>query len=953
MNHQNRKFGPPGLTLACALALASSAWAANVITTDKINGYEGVLQGPTAFVPSTRPGAVAGDYALDLTTAGGGVLVANAGFLNAVTANDKLAISFWVKKYDMADSSAFWIHATSQDRAFQAHTPWSNDNIYFDTSGCCDGATQRISAPMTSLVGYPGAAWWDDWHHFVFFKNGADKQIWIDGQLFLQGSSTAPLPTDISYLFIGGTAVNGGLMHGQMDDFAMFANALSPDDIVKLSTGTAPDALGGANQLVAYWDFDVPLVSTPTGFTVNVKDVGTSPMAPNTVELSLDGTAVTPTSVTKSGSVTVIPYVLPNPPFLPGSTHTATVNIKDTSGASFTYDYSFAVAMFGLLSSDMALPPASVNKSLKGFKFRTYQVDGVNAGNGVQAAEDTLAGEFGPNVAYLEDLGGVDARGYFSFTEVINLDILDPDNQATPGRFTLPDYPEYPFPGIPGNSGNYTNFSCELYTALEFTQAGLYTMVVNSDDCFATTSGPNPLDTLGAAQLGRFDAPGGRGSADTSFQLFVQTPGLYGFRTIYQQGTGGGNLEWFMVNDNGVRVLINDITNAIPAYQWLPTITAAYVKSFTPADEEPAALPSLVQAVVVDGSASAGLFGLRIDDVPVQLTITKVGKENTLTYVPDPLFTAGSSHTARLTFTDGPNIVTHEWSFTVAPYTKDVLNDYVGLLRGTTKYAPASDRPFATSNNQAIDPTGGGVFVADASFLNLATANDIMTFAFWCKKYDMAANSAFWAISPSSSSTSRGFQAHVPWSDNTVYFDTAGCCDGTTQRINASLTTFPAYTDATWWDDWHHWVFFKNGADKQVWIDGQLFLQGSSTAPLPTDMTSLWIGNAADGNILHGQLDDFAVFATALSPTDIQALANGTAPDALPQGTSILAYWPFDDAPVSVEPTISLDATGNIIYTGTLQHADSVTGSWTDVEGATSPYTMPKTGAMKYYRSWQ
>ena len=157
---------------------------------------------------------------------------------------------------------------------------------------------------------------------------------------------------------------------------------------------------------------------------------------------------------------------------------------------------------------------------------------------------------------------------------------------------------------------------------------------------------------------------------------------------------------------------------------------------------------------------------------------------------------------------------------------------------------------------------------------------------------------------------SRGFQAHVPWSDNTVYFDTAGCCDGVTQRISASLTTFPGYTGATWWDDWHHWVFFKNGSDKQVWIDGQLFLQGSSTAPLPTDMTSLWLGNSADGTIMHGQLDDFAVYATVLSPTDIQALAAGTAPNALTSNPTILAYWPFDDAPVGGEPTISLDAEG-------------------------------------------
>jgi hypothetical protein len=80
MNNTNPKIGPAGLTLALALAVASSGWAADVITTDKINGYEGVLQGATSFVASGRPGAVAGDYALDLTVSGGGVLVADASF---------------------------------------------------------------------------------------------------------------------------------------------------------------------------------------------------------------------------------------------------------------------------------------------------------------------------------------------------------------------------------------------------------------------------------------------------------------------------------------------------------------------------------------------------------------------------------------------------------------------------------------------------------------------------------------------------------------------------------------------------------------------------------------------------------------------------------------------------------------------------------------------------------
>ncbi len=60
--------------------------------------------------------------------------------------------------------------------------------------------------------------------------------------------------------------------------------------------------------------------------------------------------------------------------------------------------------------------------------------------------------------------------------------------------------------------------------------------------------------------------------------------------------------------------------------------------------------------------------------------------------------------------------------------------------------------------------------------------------------------------------------------------------------------------------------------------------------------------------------------------------------------------------PVATAPTVSItrDATGvKATYTGTLQQADAVVGPWTDVAGASSPYTVPNTGAQKFLRSKQ
>ena len=118
-------------------------------------------------------------------------------------------------------------------------------------------------------------------------------------------------------------------------------------------------------------------------------------------------------------------------------------------------------------------------------------------------AEDILDGKYGTNVANLFDADGVDANGFFTWTNVVNLDVT-PANKN--GSFNDPDYPDFNFPGIPGNPSTINaneHFACEFFTALEFTTAGEYTMVVNSDDDFRTTTGLNPMDTFSALTVGR------------------------------------------------------------------------------------------------------------------------------------------------------------------------------------------------------------------------------------------------------------------------------------------------------------------------------------------------------------------------------------------------------------------------------------------------------------------
>ena len=86
---------------------------------------------------------------------------------------------------------------------------------------------------------------------------------------------------------------------------------------------------------------------------------------------------------------------------------------------------------------------------------------------------------------------------------------------------------------------------------------------MNSDDGFRTTAGfLNHTPLL----LDQFD--GGRSSTDSIFQFAVQEAGVYAFRTLYYEGGGNANLEWFLIHSDGTRLLINDTANGgAPSYQ--------------------------------------------------------------------------------------------------------------------------------------------------------------------------------------------------------------------------------------------------------------------------------------------------------------------------------------------------------------------------------------------------
>ena len=220
------------------------------------------------------------------------------------------------------------------------------------------------------------------------------------------------------------------------------------------------------------------------------------------------------------------------------------------------------------------------------------------------------------------------------------------------------------------------------------------------------------------------------------------------------------------------------------------------------------------------------------------------------------------------------------WTFNNGSDGDNVPDDFAGIIGVLQGGAQVVDTGGVSGG--ALDITAGTALLveeANIGFFNDAIAadgeNDSLTVVFWQKLTAVGSQTTFKARSTSSSGSERGWSVHTPWGGDpgTIFFDTAGCCDAATQRINN------ASPDGIVWEDWNHFAFVKNGDIKEIWVNGVLLLSGENTAPLPTDFTQLWIGSAIDGaETTVGFLDDVAIYDSALPGGLVELLAGGDIP---------------------------------------------------------------------------
>lgn len=215
-----------------------------------VGGFLGTFVG---VADRTASGAgvsgTAGDYSLDIRALGnganGGMTSHTAAFLsalNAATGSQSMSITYWEFVDSTPASTAFWGNSPSAvggggTRGLNAHSPWSDGNLYFDTAGCCDAST-RISGPMGATLG--------EWQHVSLIYNNGTREAYRNSTLVASGAGGVPLATDFDAFYIGNDSGLTGLgMDARLDNFTVWNGALTLQEVAALSVRPVPEPTAG------------------------------------------------------------------------------------------------------------------------------------------------------------------------------------------------------------------------------------------------------------------------------------------------------------------------------------------------------------------------------------------------------------------------------------------------------------------------------------------------------------------------------------------------------------------------------------------------------------------------------------------------------------------------------------------------------------------------------------
>jgi len=205
-----------------------------------VGGYVGTFMGGvTRSTNSQGVSGTPGDYSLSMPGFGPGAMMdaTTPGFINALnnlTGSQAVSITYWQNLNAISNSTAFWGQSASVTRGLNAHSPWSDGNIYFDTAGCCTPGVHRLSGALNPTIG--------QWELITYTYDNGVKNIYRGTTLINSGAGFLPLTTDHTNFFVGNESAAQQLNPNAMfDNFTLWNGALTPAEIAVLAVRPVPE----------------------------------------------------------------------------------------------------------------------------------------------------------------------------------------------------------------------------------------------------------------------------------------------------------------------------------------------------------------------------------------------------------------------------------------------------------------------------------------------------------------------------------------------------------------------------------------------------------------------------------------------------------------------------------------------------------------------------------------
>jgi hypothetical protein len=160
------------------------------------------------------------------------------------------------------------------------------------------------------------------------------------------------------------------------------------------------------------------------------------------------------------------------------------------------------------------------------------------------------------------------------------------------------------------------------------------------------------------------------------FDVLVPVDGMYPVRVSWWEGTGGANVEFFLVDAaSGAKILVNDVSNpaSVKAYRFA-NLDYPHVVNVSPGLDEPGVMPTAdILVEVVDGvvQVDGASFALTLNGQAQTPTVTKTGNRTKLLVPSSGLLPSASTQKLTLSFKDkGSPAKTYDyaWQFNVVAY---------------------------------------------------------------------------------------------------------------------------------------------------------------------------------------------------------------------------------------------------------------------------------------------